>query len=55
MRYMMEEQKAQGERLRKIEAEPLDDAKHYKRLAIGCIITTVIGGIIGALLTLIFA
>lgn len=55
MRYMMEEQKAQGERLRKIEAEPLDDAKHYKRLAIGCIITTVIGGIIGALLALIFA
>ena len=37
----------------KIEAEPADDFKHYKRTIISCIFTTILGGLIGALLALV--
>lgn len=37
----------------KIEAEPADDFKHYKRTIISCILTTILGGLIGALLALV--
>lgn len=50
MRYMVEEQKKQGERLRKLETEPLDNAKHFWRTFITAIITTLVGGGIGALI-----
>ena len=40
-------------RLEDIEKEPRDKLEHYKRLIIGCIITGVLGTVIGALLTLI--
>lgn len=32
MRYMVEEQKKQGQRLNKLESEPIDNARYYKRL-----------------------
>ena len=47
MEYMAKEQQKQGERLERLEHEPTDD---YKRLIIGCIITTVIGTVLGAIL-----
>lgn len=53
MGYMVDEQKEQGERLKKLEAEPADNAKYYKRTIISCVITTVIGGILGALIALL--
>lgn len=53
MDYMAEEQKKQGEHIEKLEKEPVEDLKHYKRLAIGCVITTVIGAILGAVLATI--
>lgn len=53
MEYMAKEQKEQGDRLKKIEQEPADNYKHYKRLIIGCIITGIIGALIGAVITLI--
>lgn len=53
MGYMFDEQKEQGERLKKLETEPADNAKYYKRTIISCVITTVIGGILGALIALL--
>ena len=60
MEYMAKEQKKQGdrlekqnERLDKLEHEPAEDFKHYKKVVIGCIITGVLGALIGAVLTLI--
>ena len=50
MEYMLKEQQKQGERLERLEHEPTEEYKHYKRLIIGCIITTVIGAAIGAVL-----
>lgn len=54
MKYMVEEQKEQGQRLRRLESEPADSAKYYKRLIIGSICTTILGAIIGALIALLF-
>lgn len=53
MGYMFDKQKEQGEMLKKLETEPADNAKYYKRTIISCIITTVIGGILGALIALL--
>ena len=60
MEYMAKEQKKQGERLEKqgeklekLEHEPAEDFKHYKKIIIGCIITGVVGALIGALLALV--
>lgn len=50
MEYMLKEQQKQGERLERLEHEPTEEYKHYKHLIIGCIITTVIGAAIGAVL-----
>lgn len=60
MEYMAKEQQKQGERLEKqgerlekLEHEPAEDFKHYKRVVIGCIITGVLGALLGALLALV--
>lgn len=53
MEHMLDEQKEQGERLKKLEVEPLDNAKYYRRQIIGCAITAVVGAIIGALIGLL--
>lgn len=60
MDYMAKEQKKQseilekqGEKLENLEHEPADDFKHYKRLIVGCLITGVVGAIVGVLMTLI--
>lgn len=55
MKTMANEQKEQGERLRKLEREPSDTLNYYKKLAIGCVITGVIGTIVGAILSLIIS
>ena len=53
MKHMADEQKRQREHIEKLEKEPVDDYKHYKRLIIGCVITTVAGAILGAVLATI--
>ena len=60
MEYMAKEQQKQGaslekqsQRLEKLEHEPADDFKHYKKVVIGCIITGVLSALIGAIFTLI--
>lgn len=53
MEHMLKEQLQQGKRLLKLEQAPLEDYKHYKRLIVGCMITGIIGAVIGAVLTLI--
>lgn len=53
MKHMADEQKSQREHIEKLEKEPIDDYKHYKRLIIGCIITGVLGAVLGAALAVI--
>lgn len=50
MEYMAKEQQKQGERLERLEHEPADNYKHYKRLVIGCVLTTIIGALLGVIL-----
>lgn len=50
MEYMAKEQQKQGERLERLEHEPADNYKHYKRLVIGCVLTTILGALLGAIL-----
>ena len=53
MENMVNEQKEQGERLERLENAPADDFKYYKRLVVGCLLTGVIGAVLGAVLALI--
>ena len=53
MKHMADEQKEQGKKLEKLEHEPNEEYKHYKRLIVGCVITTVLGAIAGAVLATI--
>lgn len=53
MKYMVEEQQRQGERLEALEKAPADEAKYIRRQIIGAIISALIGAGIGALLALI--
>ena len=42
-----------GNRLEKVERVPAEDYRHYKRLIYGCIITGIVGAIIGSIFALI--
>ena len=53
MKHMADEQKSQREHIEKLEKEPMEEYKHYKRLVIGCAVTTVVGALIGAVLATI--
>ena len=53
MEYMAKEQTRQGERLERLEREPVEEHKHYKQTIVTSIITAVVGAVMGALLTLI--
>lgn len=50
MDNMVREQREMREELNKLEQEPIDDFKHYKRLIVGCVLTTIIGLIFGLVL-----
>lgn len=54
MKHMLEEQKKQGVRLENLEKAPIDEAVYYKRVAVGCVITGIIGAVISAVLAIIF-
>ena len=53
MEYMAKEQTKQGERLEQLEREPLEESKNNKRAVINCIISSVGGALITAILALI--
>lgn len=53
MDYMAKEQTKQGERLERLEREPAESHKYFKRTIWTNIITTVVGAVIGAVLALI--
>ena len=53
MEHMAEEQKEQGERLKRLESEPLETAKYSKRAIITGIISAIISAIFGAVLALL--
>lgn len=53
MEYMAKEQKKQGEHLEQLEHEPAENYKYYRRLIIGCIFTTIIGAVVGAIIATI--
>lgn len=53
MENMLEEQKRQGERLEKLEKEPAETGKQIRNVVITAVVSTVVGAIIAALLTLI--
>lgn len=54
MEYMAKEQQKQGARLERLEHEPADNAKYYRRLIIGCSLTAFISIAIGALISHLF-
>lgn len=54
MEYMAKEQTKQGERLERLEREPLEESKNNKRAVINCIISGVGGAILSAIIALIF-
>jgi len=53
MEYMANEQKDIKNRITKIEQEPVEESKYYKRTIVSCIITAILGGVLTALLMLI--
>lgn len=53
MENMLEEQKKQGERLEKLEKEPVETGKQIKNAVITAVVSTVVGALIAALLILI--
>ncbi len=53
MENMIEEQKTQRCDINELKQAPAEDFKYYKRLVIGCILTGVIGTVLGAMLTLV--
>ena len=54
MEYMAKEQTRTGERLERLEREPAESHKYFKRTIWTSIITTVVGAMVGAVLTLIY-
>lgn len=55
MGTLVEEQKELKADVKALKEEPVEDSKYYKRLIIGGIITTVLGALIGALITLVIS
>lgn len=53
MENMLEEQKKQGERLEKLEKEPVEIGKQIKNVVITAVVSTVVTAVISALLILI--
>ena len=53
MEHMLKEQEKQGEQIERLEQAPLDDYRQYKRTIMQCVITGIIGAVVGAVLALI--
>ena len=47
---MLEEQKEQGERIQKLEQEPLERVKHIREKVIDCIVTGIVAALLGVLI-----
>jgi len=53
MENMSKEQIRQGERLERLEREPADEQKYYKRTITSCIITGIISAVVGGIMAFI--
>lgn len=53
MKSMLEEQRAQGERLETLEKEPAEDHRQIKMAMITAAISAVVGAVMGAILVLL--
>ena len=50
---MVDEQKELKSDVKALKEAPIEKFEHYKRLVAGCVITTLIGAVLGAVLSLI--
>lgn len=53
MENMIEEQKTQRCDINELKQAPAEDFKYYKRIVVGCVLTGIIGAVLGAILTLV--
>lgn len=53
MEHMVKEQEKQGKRLENLEQAPAREQQHYKRVVIGCILTGVVGYVVGYVMNLL--
>ncbi len=53
MEHMLREQKEQSVRLTALEKAPSESFQHLKQTVIGCITSSVLGALLGALMTLL--
>lgn len=53
MEYMLTEQKEQGQRLTALEKAPAEGFRNFKNTVIGCVTSSVLGALLGALMTLL--
>lgn len=53
VKSMVTEQKSQGERLSKLEGEPLENAKYIKRTIVTAVLTGIVSAIIGLFIGLL--
>lgn len=53
MKHMFDEQKAQGARLTTLEQVPANDYRHYRLVIGGCLITGIVGAVLGAIIALV--
>lgn len=53
MEHMAKEQEEQGKRLESLEHEPAETSKYYRRTVVSCILTTLVGGAVGYIISFI--
>ena len=53
MGTMVEEQKELKTDVKELKEAPVEKFEHYKKLVIGCVITTIIGAILGAFISVV--
>ena len=53
MEHMLCEQREQGERLTALEKAPIEGYRSFKNIVVGCVTSSVLGALLGALMTLL--
>lgn len=53
MEHMAKEQEEQGKRLESLEHEPAETSKYYRRTIASCILTALVSGVVGYIISFI--
>ena len=53
MEHMLREQKEQGQRLTALEKEPIEGYRSFKNTVMHCLVSTVLGALLGAVMALV--